>query len=160
MSRLIRCIVTREKKNPKERFILLSALAGDIERVEKTLGGTISVEDPTLTEEEGYSIANNFPHFGHGKGKAAPLPFELTKDAELPTPSVKVVEVTLADESKEFHVVSDRSNFVNQPENGTFESKVGFFTSSEELPPSDIEITLKSGDPVQPAKRGRKPKQQ
>jgi len=85
MSRLIRCVITREKKNPKERFILLSALAGDIERVEKTLGGTISVEDPTITEDEGYSIANNFPHFGHGKGKAAPLPFELPKAAELPS---------------------------------------------------------------------------
>lgn len=149
MSRLIRCVITREKKNPKERFILLAALAGDIERVEKTLGGTISVEDPTLTEEEGYSIANNFPHFGHGKGKAAPLPFELPKAAELPTEEIEHIAVHV-DKIDEF--IDDLKHI-----------GVEFKVSEPSIEPKKVEVILENQnvtESVQPAKRGRKPKQQ
>jgi hypothetical protein len=62
MKRLIRCIVTRRKELPRERWFTLAALKGNIQALEKTYAGTIELADPSLTEEEAKQIAHNFPY--------------------------------------------------------------------------------------------------
>lgn len=62
MKRLIRCIVTRRKEVPRERWFTLAALGGNIQALEKTYSGTIEIADPSLTEAEAKAIAHNFPY--------------------------------------------------------------------------------------------------
>lgn len=62
MKRLVRCIVTRRKEQPRERWFTLAALGGNIQALEKTYSGTIELADPTLTDAEAKSIAHNFPY--------------------------------------------------------------------------------------------------
>jgi hypothetical protein len=62
MKRLIRCIVTRRKEQPRERWFTLAALGGNIQALERTYAGTIELADPSLTDAEGKSIAHNFPY--------------------------------------------------------------------------------------------------
>jgi hypothetical protein len=62
MKRLIRCIVTRRKEQPRERWFTLAALGGNIQALERTYAGTIELADPSLTDAEAKSIAHNFPY--------------------------------------------------------------------------------------------------
>lgn len=96
--RLIRCVITKSKQPAGQRHLLLLALAGDIARIEKTLNGKISVEDPTLTDEEAAIIAHNFPHLIPSRAVAAPLP-EIVKAAPLPVS--EIVEGTTSVEAEQ-----------------------------------------------------------
>jgi hypothetical protein len=62
MKRLIRCIVTRRKEQPRERWFTLAALGGNIQALERTYAGTIELADPSLTDAEAKSISHNFPY--------------------------------------------------------------------------------------------------
>jgi len=74
MSRLIR-VVLRKNSTGKtvETAKLLTALTGDVVRLERTLNATISVEDPTLTDEEIKLLCKNFPHLLPAR-QVAPAP--------------------------------------------------------------------------------------
>lgn len=62
MSRLIRVVLTKNTGKTVETAKLLTALTGDVARLERTLNAKISVEDPTLTDEEVNLLGKNFPH--------------------------------------------------------------------------------------------------
>ena len=62
MKRLIRCIVTRRKEVPRERWFTLAALGGNIQALEKTYSGTIEIADPSITDAEAKTIVHNFPY--------------------------------------------------------------------------------------------------
>ena len=74
MSRLIRVVLTKNSTGKTvETAKLLNALTGDVSRLERTLNATISVEDPTLTDEEVKLLGKNFPHLLPAR-KVAPAP--------------------------------------------------------------------------------------
>jgi len=74
MSRLIRVVLTKNSTGKTvETAKLLNALTGDVARLERTLNATISVEDPTLTDEEVKLLGKNFPHLLPAR-KVAPAP--------------------------------------------------------------------------------------
>jgi hypothetical protein len=74
MSRLIRVVLTKNATGKTvETAKLLNALTGDVSRLERTLNATISVEDPTLTDEEVKLLGKNFPHLLPAR-KVAPAP--------------------------------------------------------------------------------------
>jgi hypothetical protein len=92
MSRLIRVVLTKNSTGKTvETAKLLTALTGDVARLERTLNATISVEDPTLTDEEVKLLGKNFPHLLPAR-KVAPAP---------PPPLVRYEHVTDAVEVSE-----------------------------------------------------------
>ncbi len=88
MSRLIRVVLTKNSTGKTvETAKLLNALAGDVARLERTLNATISVEDPTLTDEEVKLLGKNFPHLLPSRqvAPAPPPPIEVKTEATEPT---------------------------------------------------------------------------
>jgi hypothetical protein len=100
MSRLIRVVLTKNSTGKTvESAKLLNALTGDVARLERTLNATISVEDPTLTDEEVKLLGKNFPHLLPAR-KVAPAP---------PPPVIEeeATEVAEATEEDELRAILD-----------------------------------------------------
>jgi hypothetical protein len=98
MSRLIRVVLTKNSTGKTvETAKLLNALTGDVSRLERTLNATISVEDPTLTDDEVKLLGKNFPHLLPSR-KVAPAP---------PPPVIEEEASEATDEENELRATLD-----------------------------------------------------